>query len=159
MITQHPGRRNHFSYKTGVSLALPRDWEEVEEPDFAVVYACVGLPEPSPKIGISVYPVDEAQADAYRQVAGMIVEGDTSKAAYHRIAQQESLVDGYPALTEISGWTDETYSQPVVRHLTVIQASSYIFTIIAVLGQSVADDYLKVLDEVIRSIRFISTAD
>ena len=159
MIQQYSGRKNHFSYKTGISLALPKDWKEVDDLDFAALYVGVGLAGPVPKIGISVLPVDESQPDAHRNVAALISQSESSSDSYQLTDQQEHLVDRFPALTQTSEWTEDGSMLRLVQKLTVVQAGRYIYTIASVIEASLAEDYFSIFDEVVRSIRYIATTD
>lgn len=157
MIKTDPNLKSHFSYQTGVSLILPKDWREVQRPGFAASYQSTAEQNPSPSLGIQVFPGGEATPQAYRQVAQMLQEVPLQN--FKQLYQAESTLDGYPAIIFTASWQDKTTGRTVIQHVAVVQVDAYIFPIIGLVTPEQADKYLSVINAAMRSIRFISMVD
>ncbi|MBN9391022.1 MAG: hypothetical protein J0I20_23540 [Chloroflexi bacterium] len=156
MIKTDPNLKSHFSYQTGVSLLLPADWKEVERQGFAASYLSTTEQNPSPSLGIQVFPGGEV-TQGYRQVAQMML--DMPLPEFKLLYRAESTVDRYPAIIFTASWRDKASGRPIVQHVAVIQVDSYIFPIIGLVTPEQGDKYLKIINEAMRSIRFISMVD
>lgn len=156
MIKTDPNLKSHFSYQTGVSLLLPSDWVEVKRPGFAASYLSTAEQNPSPSLGIQVFPSGEA-SQGYHQVVQMML--DMPLPEFKLLYQAEVAVDRYPAVIFTASWRDKTTNRSLVQHVAVVQVDSYIFPIIGLVTQELGDMYLKIINEAIRSIRFISMVE
>lgn len=156
MIKTDPNLKSHFSYQTGVSLLLPRDWQEVQRPGFAASYLTTA-DQPAPSLGIQVFPGGEAGPETYKQVAQMMLEMPLPD--FKLLYKAEASVDGYPALVFTASWQDKTSGVPLIQHVAVVQVDTYLFPIIGLVTPQLGDKYLPVINSAMRSIRFISMLD
>ena len=156
MIKTDPNLKSHFSYQTGVSLLLPLDWKEVERPGFAASYLSTAAQNPAPSLGIQVFPGGEA-SQGYHQVVQMML--DMPLPEFKLLYKAETTLDRYPSVIFTASWRDKTTSRPIVQHVAVVQVDAYIFPIIGLVTPEQGDIYLKIINEAIRSIRFISMID
>lgn len=157
MIKTDPNFKSHFSYQTGVSLLLPEDWQEVQRPGFAASYLSTAEQNPSPSLGIQVFPGGEAGPQAYRQVAQMMQEMPLP--GFKRLYQAESTLDGYPAMIFTASWLDKATNRTVIQHVAVAQVDTFLFPIIGLVTPEQGDKYLSIINTAMRSIRFISMVD
>lgn len=153
MIKTDPNLRSHFSYQTGVSLVLPGDWKEVERPGFAASYQSTTAPNPSPSLGIQVFPGGEA-SQGYHQVVQMMLGMPLPE--FKLLYQAEVTIDRYPAVMFTASWRDKTTNRPIVQHVAVVQVDAFIFPVIGLVTPEQGDIYLKIINEAMRSMRFIS---
>ena len=156
MIKTDPNLKSHFSYQTGVSLVLPADWQEVERPGFAASYLSTAAQNPSPSLGIQVFPGGEA-SQGYHQVVEMMLGMPLPEFKLHY--QAETTVDRYPAVIFTASWRDKATGREIVQHAAVVQVDAFIFPIIGLVTPEQGDMYLNVLNNALRSIRFISMID
>lgn len=153
MIKTDPNLKSHFSYQTGVSLLLPSDWKEVERPGFAASYLSTAAQNPSPSLGIQIFPGGEA-SQGYHQVVQMMLDMPLPEFNIHY--QAEVTIDRYPAVMFTASWRDKTTNRSIVQHVAVVQVDSYIFPIIGLVTPEQGDVYLQIINDALRSIRFIS---
>jgi hypothetical protein len=157
MITQYPDLKFHFSYESGVSLALPKTWVPAGSlgMNVAALYIDSTAAEPVPKLAIQVFPVGEQQPDAIRQVAQ--VASDSARPEYQLIERKESTLDSRPAIVTLAQWIEpDGDGTPMTEYIAVAQLGDVVYVIMGLTPTAMSELSMITFKGALASARFLA---
>jgi len=145
--------REHYIPSLSLFLALPPDWQEVQNPQVKVMY--IGGLEQGyvPSLGIEVWRMKDPTPESYQEAAAVA----SAKMQARGISTQliELKIDGFPAKMCNYRWLDESSGLRAVQQQLFLQINDTLFSFIFSLSETLAEKYLPVFEDVVKSIRFL----
>lgn len=154
MISINPELRHHFSYQSGVSLALPRSWVagDVARTNLVAFYHDEGA-SPPPSLAIQVFQVGAGRPDAFRQVAATAAGDD--RPAYRLLGEAETTVDARPAWARVAVFAASD-DLALAEHMTAVQVGDAVYVFIGAVPLAASEAGLPVIARAVASARFLA---
>lgn len=150
------------SEETGVSITLPVGWlkdnksKDEEYPSDVYVVTLGAKYSPTITIKIIELPAEELSDSSYLQLSEVVLleQSKNSCSNLEVIDQRLETIDSRSARIDILNYIEKETKIPATQYLATVQLDTAVCGLIAIMKQEDKDDYLPVIDEAVKSMKF-----
>jgi hypothetical protein len=147
---------------TGISLTLPKNWQQskVEETDEPTdIYFLPSDYDYDPQIIIKVFEIPEAEnhPDNYQEFAVALLEMQCKNDTLNLLEVLEQklvTIDNSPARIDVFNYVDSELEVPITQYQVCIQQDAAVCGFLAMVETAYLSEYLPILEAAVQSMRF-----
>lgn len=148
---------SYFDPQFRISLELPADWAAGHTDDFPLILLAPVTMDYATNLGFSQSDqAIDSPADLDAIIAGVKAEQAAEYERFHQLKEERFWQDGRPAYLQTYRWQPDDAQHPFVQLFgLIVVAPGYLLELNGATLEPLSDDYLPILHQMVRSIRFI----